>query len=60
MEHWLRASAGLCLVLAALGVLFYGVVQLRQRDYLACIILTLTGLSMMRAGVEVLRPAVGE
>jgi hypothetical protein len=48
------------LVLSALSVLFYGVMQLRQRDYLACIILTLTGLSLMRAGVELLRPSVGE
>jgi hypothetical protein len=48
------------LVLSALGLLFYGVVQLRQRDYLACVILTLTGLSLMRAGVELLRLSVGE
>jgi len=33
---------------------------LRERDYLACVILTLTGLSLMRAGVELLRPSVGE
>ena len=48
------------LVLCALGSLFYGVMQLRQRDYLACVILTLSGLSLMRAGVELLRPSVGE
>jgi hypothetical protein len=60
VEEWLRAGAGLGLLLCALAVLFYGVMQLRQRDYLACIVLTMTGLSLMRAGVELLRPSVGE
>jgi hypothetical protein len=60
VEHWLRDGSGVVLVLSALGVLFYGVVELRERDYLACVILTLTGLSLMRAGVELLRPSVGE
>lgn len=60
MENWLRDGSGVVLVLSALGVLFYGVVELRQRDYLACVILTLTGLSLMRAGVELLRASVGE
>jgi hypothetical protein len=60
VEPWLRAGAGLGLVVTALVTLFYGVVQLRQRDYLACIILTSTGLSLVRAGVELLRPSVSE
>jgi hypothetical protein len=60
VEHWLRDGSGVVLVLSALGVLFYAVVELRERDYLACVILTLTGLSLMRAGVELLRPSVGE
>jgi hypothetical protein len=56
----LREGSGTVLVLAALAALFYGVVQLRGRDYLACIILVLAGLSLMRAGVELLRPSIGE
>ena len=44
-------------LLSALVVLFYGVSSLRVRDYLACIILVLTGLSLMRASIELLRPA---
>jgi hypothetical protein len=60
MERWIRDGSGLILLLSALGLLFYGVVELRQRDYLACAILTLTGLSLMRAGVELLRASVGE
>jgi len=43
------------LLISALSVLFYGVVQLRQRDYAACLVLTFTGLSLVRAGVDVMR-----
>jgi hypothetical protein len=59
VERWLRDGTGLLLVVAALGTLGYGVVLLRGRDYLACIILTLTGLSLLRAGVELLRVPEG-
>jgi hypothetical protein len=48
------------LVTFALGILFYGVVRLRERDYLGCIVLTFTGLSLVRAGVDVLRSSAGE
>jgi len=53
-----RYGAGIAVLASALGVLFYGVMSLRARDYLACIILVLTGLSLMRAGIELLRPTV--
>jgi hypothetical protein len=55
-----RASAGLLLLIFALSVLFYAVMRLRQRDYLGCIVLTFTGLSVVRAGVDVLRSSAGE
>ena len=48
------------MLLIALAVLYYGVAELRARDYLACIVLVLTGLSLMRASVELLRPSVGD
>lgn len=48
------------LVVFALSILFYAVMKLRERDYLACILLTFTGLSLVRAGVDVLRSATGE
>jgi len=48
------------LVVCALCSLFYGVVRMRQRDYLGCILLTFTGISLVRAGVEVLRSSAGE
>ena len=60
MGSGLREGSGTVLVLAALASLFYGVTLLRGRDYLACIILVLAGLSLMRAGVELLRPSIGE
>jgi hypothetical protein len=60
MAGWLRELIGALLVCTALGVLFYGVTELRARDYLACIILVLTGLSLMRAGIELLKPTLGE
>lgn len=46
--------------MSALALCFHGVSQLRAHDYLACIMLTLTGLSLLRAGVDLLRPSVGE
>ena len=52
----MRQGAGLLLVVAAMGVLFLAVSELRSKDYLACIVLVLTGLSLMRAGTELLRP----
>lgn len=60
MPFALREVVGVVLVVAALVMLFVGVTQLRAHDYLACIILTFTGLSLMRAGAELLRPSVGE
>ena len=60
MEQRLRDGSGVVLVLSALGVLFYGIMQLRERDYLACVVLSLTGMALMRAGVELLRSSVNE
>lgn len=60
MARALRDGSGVLLVLAALGTLFYGVTRLRDHDYLAAALLLLTGLAVLRAGVEILRPTVGE
>jgi hypothetical protein len=43
-----------------MAVLFWAVVQLRSHDYVAAALLVLTGLSVLRAGVELLRPTLGE
>lgn len=58
MSRLLREGAGLGLIASALGVLFHAVTELRARDYLACIILVFTGIWLLRAGVELLRPSV--
>ena len=55
-----RDASGALLVLAALAVLVLAVGDLRGHDYLAAILLVITGLALMRAGVELLRPSVGE
>lgn len=60
MGKRLREGSGALVVCCALATLFYGVTVLRARDYLGCVILILTGLSLMRAGVELLRPSVSE
>ncbi len=60
MTGLLREGSGVLLLLVALGVLFVAVTELRGRDYLACIILVLTGISLMRAGVELLKPSMSD
>jgi hypothetical protein len=55
-----RDASGAVLVLAALAVLVLAVADLRLHDYLAAILLVIAGLSLLRAGVELLRPSVGE
>jgi hypothetical protein len=60
VQAGMRAGIGMLLLICALGTLFYGVVQLRQRDYAACLVLTFTGLSLVRAGVDVMRTSPRE
>ena len=60
MGRNLREGGGALLLVAALVVLYHGVAQLRGRDYLACCVLVLTGLSLVKASVEMLRPSIGE
>jgi hypothetical protein len=43
-----------------LAVLFGAVWKLELHDYLAALLLVVTGLSLVRAGVELLRPSIGE
>jgi hypothetical protein len=60
MGRAVRDGSGLVLVIVALAALFWGVVELGGHDYLAAMLLLLTGLAVLRAGVELLRPTVGE
>jgi hypothetical protein len=56
----MRDATGALLVLVSLGVLFLAVRQLAAHDYVAAMLLVPTGLSILYAGVELLRPSVGE
>jgi hypothetical protein len=58
LSRLLREGSGFALLTLALAVLFGAVTELRGRDYLACIILVFTGIWLLRAGVELLRPSV--
>jgi hypothetical protein len=58
LSRLLREGSGFALLVLALAVLFNAVSELRGRDYLACIILVFTGIWLLRAGVELLRPSV--
>jgi hypothetical protein len=55
-----RDGSGLVLVVGSMGLLYAGITQLRMHDYLASMLLLGTGLSVLRAGVELLRPTLGE
>ncbi len=56
----LREGLGTLLLLAALVTLFLGVMDLRAHDYVAAILLSFIGLALLGAGVELLRPSLGE
>jgi hypothetical protein len=60
MGRALRDVSGLVLTALSLAALGWGIVQLHGRDYLAAALMLLTGLAVLRAGVELLRPTVGE
>jgi hypothetical protein len=60
MGRALRDGSGILLVAAGFAALCWGVLQLHAHDYLAAMLMLLTGLAVIRAGVELLRPTVGE
>jgi hypothetical protein len=60
MRRFVRESAGFGLLLASLGLLFRGVLILGRHDYVAALVLTVVGLSLLGAAMELLRPSLGE
>ncbi|MCB9591807.1 MAG: hypothetical protein H6719_03650 [Sandaracinaceae bacterium] len=60
MARVVRDGSGLLFTVAALAALGWGVVELRDHDYLSAALLLLTGVAVLRAAVELLRPTVGE
>lgn len=51
---------GLLIVVVAVLILAYGVSQVASRDYVAAALLFVAGSTSLRAGVQLLRPTVGE
>ena len=56
----LREGVGLVLVLGALVLMGFGVRHLRDQEYVGAVLLVTTGLALVRSGVELLRPSMGE
>lgn len=56
----LRGATGAALVVLGLSAMVYSVVQLKAQDYLAAMLMTVIGFSLLRSGTELLRPVVGE
>jgi hypothetical protein len=60
MAKHLREGAGAVLIVAALGVLGIAIRHLRDQEFVGALMLVTTGLALVRAGVELLRPSMGE
>ncbi len=60
MRKALRDGSGAVLVVVSLATLTLALSELGNHDYVAAILLVVTGLTVLRAGVELLRPTVGE
>ena len=60
MERYLREGLGVIVVLAALATLGIGVRHLRDQEFVGAILLMMTATGLVRAGVELLRPSMGE
>jgi len=55
-----RESAGALLIVAALFVLGTGVRHLRDQEFVGAVLLISVSLALVRSGVELLRPSMGE
>lgn len=60
MGRHLRESSGALLILTALGVLLLAIRHLRDQEFVGAVLLVSAGLALVRAGVELLRPSMGE
>jgi hypothetical protein len=56
----LREGAGALLIVVAMGVLALAIRHIGDQEYVGAILMVSTGLALVRAGVELLRPSMGE
>jgi hypothetical protein len=56
----LREGAGALLILSALFVLGTGIRHLRDQEFVGALLLISVSLALVRSGVELLRPSMGE
>lgn len=60
MRPWVSEVLGALLTVCALGALALVVVHLGDGDHIAAALMVTVGLFLLNAGVELLRPSVGE
>ena len=60
MSRYLREGCGALLLVAALASIGLGVQHLREQEFVGAVLLAATGLALLRAGVDLLRPSMGE
>jgi hypothetical protein len=60
MVKHLREGIGALLILSALAVLGIAIRHLGDQEYVGAVLLVSSGLALVRAGVELLRPSMGE
>ena len=60
MAGWIREGSGALLVVCSLGVLGLAIAQLADQQYVGAVVLVTAGLALLRAGVELLRPSIGD
>jgi hypothetical protein len=60
MSRTLREGCGALLLASALLTIGLGVRHLRDQEFVGAALLMLTGLMLVRGGIELLRPSMGE
>lgn len=60
MARRLREGVGALLIVSALAVLWIAIRHLGNQEYVGAVLLVSTGLALVRSGVELLRPSMGE
>jgi hypothetical protein len=60
MSRYLREGCGALLLASALLTIGLGVRHLRDQEFVGAALLMLSGLMLVRGGIELLRPSMGE